>query len=43
MVTYDINTLHNNLDNRFDFNLVLPYFDEMVNIALDHINNFKNI
>ena len=43
MVTYDINTLHNNLDNRFDFNLVLPYFDEMVNIAVDHINNFKNI
>ena len=43
MITYDINTLHNNLDNRFDFAYVLAYFDEMVNIAVDYIETFKNI
>lgn len=43
MITYDINTLHNNLENRFDLGLVLPYFDEMVNISVDHIETFKNI
>lgn len=43
MITYDINTLHNNLDNRFDFSYVLAYFDEMVNIVVDHIETFKNI
>ena len=43
MITYDINTLHNNIDNRFDFAYVLAYFDEMVNIAVDYIETFKNI
>lgn len=43
MITYDINTLHNNLDNRFDFAYVLAYFDEMVNIAVDYMETFKNI
>lgn len=43
MITYDINTLHVNIDNRFDFGMVLPYFDEMVNVAFDHISTFKNI
>ena len=43
MITYDINTLHNNVDNRFDFAYVLAYFDEMVNIAVDYIETFKNI
>lgn len=43
MITYDVNTLHNCLDNRFDFSLVLAYFDEMVNITMDHLESFKNI
>lgn len=43
MITYDINTIHLNTENRIDFNMVLPYFDEMVNIAVDHIESFKNI
>lgn len=43
MITYDINTLHNNIENRFDFSYVLAYFDEMVNIVTDHLETFKNI
>lgn len=43
MITYDINTLFNNSENRFDFNLVLAYFDEMVNITLDYVQSFVNI
>jgi hypothetical protein len=43
MITYDINTIHLNTENRIDFNMVLPYFDEMVNIAVDHVESFKNI
>lgn len=43
MITYDINTVHNNLENRFDFTCVLAYFDEMVNIVEDHIETFRNI
>lgn len=43
MITYDINTLHNSIENRFDFGYVLAYFDEMVNIVVDHIESFKNI
>ena len=43
MITYDINTLHNNLENRFDFAYVLAYFDEMVNIVEDNVQSFKNI
>ena len=43
MITYDVNTLHNTLDNRFDFQYVLAYFDEMVNIVVDHKESFSNI
>ena len=43
MITFDINTLHNNSENRFDFNYVLAYFDEMVNIVVDQLNSFENI
>ena len=43
MITYDVNTLHNNIENRFDFSFVLAYFDEMVNIVEDHIQTFRNI
>lgn len=43
MITYDINTLFNNTDNRFDFNLLLAYFDEMVNLTLDYVQSFVNI
>ena len=43
MITYDINTVHNNLENRFDFAYVLAYFDEMVNIVEDNVQSFKNI
>ena len=43
MITYDINTLFNNTDNRFDFNLLLAYFDEMVNLTLDYVQSFVSI
>ncbi len=43
MITYDINTVHLNTEERFDFGLVLPYFDEMVNLTIDNILNYKNI
>lgn len=43
MITYDINTLFNNAENRFDFNLVLAYFDEMVNNVVDYVQSFLDI
>lgn len=43
MITYDINTMHINTENRFDFSMILPYFDEMVNIAFDQVESFRNI
>lgn len=42
MITYDINSVHFNTEERFDFKLVSVYFDEMINLAFDRILTFQN-
>lgn len=40
MITYDINSVHLNMEERFDFKVLTPYFDEMINLAFDKILAF---
>lgn len=43
MITQDINTIVQNVDNRFELNCLMPYFEEMHNMTKDRLNYFESL
>lgn len=43
MITHDVNTLANATEARFDLKYVLPYFEEMHQVAVDHLASFEEL
>lgn len=41
LITYDVNTVIQNTENRFEFERLLPYFEEMINNVFERSEHFN--
>lgn len=41
LITYDVNTVVTNTENRFEFETLLPYFEEMINNVFERSEHFN--
>ena len=41
LVTYDVNTVVTNTENRFEFETLLPYYEEMINNVFERSEHFN--
>lgn len=41
LITYDVNTVVSNTENRFEFETLLPYYEEMINNVFERSEHFN--
>ena len=41
LITYDVNTVVSNTENRFEFETLLPYYEEMINHVFERSEHFN--